>query len=112
MLLDAYVWAVQVGAVLSGAATLITMTVAARCWKKQGNPIDLAYAVGTAGWLVYLLAANLGKVVIDNPWTVFATCAGYQIAMVGVSFFLLVSASVTSFKVHTLWMMQGMAGLL
>ena len=62
MLFNAYSWAVKAGALLSGVATVVTMTVAVRAWKKHGNPIDLAYTVGSAGWLIYLLAGNLGTI--------------------------------------------------
>jgi signal transduction histidine kinase len=73
--------------------------------------MDLAYAIGSAGWLMYLLSANLNTLFIDSPWMAVSTHVGYQIAMIGVSFFLLVSASVTSFRVHFVWMMQGVTGL-
>lgn len=111
MSLNAYAWAVQVGALLSGVVSVVTMTIAARSWKKQGNPIDLAYMFGSAGWVLYLLACNLIAVAINNSSTLLVIHVGYQIAMVGVSFFLLICASVTSFKVHALWMMQGLAGM-
>ena len=112
MLLDAYSWAAQAAAVLSGALTVAAMTVAARAWKRQTNPIDFAYAVGAASWLVYLLASNLSTVATTNLWAVFTAHAGYQIVMIGVSFFLLVSASVTRFRIHAVWMIQGVVGLL
>jgi signal transduction histidine kinase len=111
LLSNTYAWAVLAGALLSGVATVVTMTVAARAWKKHGNPIDLAYAVASTGWLIYLLAGNLRTVAMASPWTLFITHAGYQIAMVGVAFFLLIGASVTSLRVHALWMMQGLLGL-
>lgn len=112
MLPSAYSWATQVGAVLSGGAALATMTVSIRAWKKQRNPIDLAYTVGTAGWLVYLLASGISAVATTNPWAVFASHASYQFLVVGVTFFLLVSASVTRFSIHFVWMTQGLVGLL
>lgn len=112
MLPSAYSWAAQVGAVLSGGATLATMTVSARAWKRQRNPIDLAYTVGTAGWLLYLLASSISVVAPTNSWAVFATHASYQILVIGVTYFLLVSASVTRFSIHSVWMAQGLGGLL
>ena len=111
MLLNAHAWAVQVSALLSAIATVVAMTVAARSWKKQGNPIDLAYSVASAGWLIYLFAANLSTFAIGNRWTVAAIHVGYQVALVGVAYFLLVSASVTSLKIHVVWMIQGVAGM-
>ena len=36
---------------------------------------------------------------------------GYQIALVGVAYFLLVSAPAISLKIHVVWMIQGVAGM-
>ena len=58
-----------------------------------------------------LLACNLVAPAIGNSSTVLAIHVGYQIAMVGVSFFLLIAASITSFKIHALWMLQGLVGM-
>ena len=111
MSLNAYAWAVQVGALLSGVASVMTMTVAARSRKKHGDPIDLACTLGFTGWLLCLLACNLVAPAIGNSSTVLAIHVGYQIAMVGVSFFLLIAASITSFKIHALWMLQCLVGM-
>jgi len=45
----AYQWAVQVGAPLSTVAAVAAVTVSVRAWQRQRNPIDLAFAVATAG---------------------------------------------------------------
>jgi signal transduction histidine kinase len=108
----AYQWADQTGAVLSAVAAVAVLTVAGRAWKKQRSPIDLAFAVAMAGCFVYLLASSANTVARTYPLAVFASYAGYQIAVVAVSFFFLVSISVTRFIVHAVWMTQGILGLL
>lgn len=111
----AYQWAVQGGAVLGAVTGVLAMSVSLRAWKKQRSPIDLAFAVAMGGCLAYLLASNASNAsMLDatDPLAVFATYAGYQIAIVAVSCFLLVSISVTRFMIHAVWMTQGVLGLL
>jgi len=111
----AYHWAAQAGAVLSAVAAVAVLTVSGRAWKRQRNPIDLAFAVAMAGCLAYLLASSANTLATTYPsylLALFATYAGYQIAIVAVSFFFLVSTSVTRFKIHAMWMTQGVLGLL
>lgn len=108
----AYQWAAQVGAVLSAVTAVLLLSVSVRAWIKQRNPIDLAFAVAMGGCLAYLLLSNASIVGATDPLALFATYAGYQIAIVAVSFFFLVSASVTRFIVHAVWMTQGILGLL
>lgn len=104
--------AVSAAVVLSGGATLIALVLSVKAWKKQRNPIDLAYAVATAGWLIYLLTSSASGFSKNHPPVVFFAHAGYQIVIVAVSFFLLISASVTRFEIHAVWMAQGVIGLL
>ena len=108
----AYQWATQTGAVLSAVAAVAVLTVSGRAWKRQRNPIDLAFAVAMAGCLVYLLASSASALSTAQPLTMFAAHAGYQVAIVSVSYFFLVSTSVTRFKIHAVWMTQGVLGLL
>jgi signal transduction histidine kinase len=111
----AYQWATQTGAVLSAVAAVAVLTVAGRAWKRQRNPIDLAFAVAMAGCLVFLLASSANTLATTYPsylLALFATHAGYQIAIVAISYFFLVSTSVTRFKIHAMWMAQGVLGLL
>jgi signal transduction histidine kinase len=108
----AYQWATQTGAVLSAVAAVAVLTVAGRAWKRQRNPIDLAFAVAMAGCLVFLLASSASALSTAQPLAMFATHAGYQIAIVAISYFFLVSTSVTRFKIHAVWMTQGVLGLL
>lgn len=107
-----YQWAVQVGAPLSAVAAVAAVTVSVRAWKRQRNPIDLAFAVATASWLVYLLASSVSALAVSNPWAVFVVHVSYQIALISVAFFILVSASITRFSIHSVWMAQGVLGLL
>jgi len=108
----AYQWAVQVGAPLSTVAAVAAVTVSVRAWQRQRNPIDLAFAVATAGWLTYLLASSVSTLAVSNPWAVFAAHVSYQIVLISVAFFILVSASITRFSIHSVWMVQGVLGLL
>lgn len=108
----AYQWAAQVGAMLSAVSAVLLLSVAFRAWKKQRNPIDLAFAVAMLGCLAYLLVSGAGMPGAHDSLTRFATYAGYQIAIVAVTFFFLISISVTRFIIHALWMMQGLFGLL
>lgn len=103
----AYLWAA-----LAAIGTVAVLILSGRAWKRQRNPIDLAYAVAAAGSLVYLLASSARSVTSPTPLGEFAAYAGYQTVIVAVSFFLLVSASVTRFEIHAVWMTQGMVGLL
>ena len=107
-----YHWGVQAGALLSMAAAAVTLAVSGKAWIRQHNPVDLACAVATSGWLVYLLASSASFLIESRPLSVFAAHAGYQVAAAAVSFFLLVSASITDFKVYAVWMAQGVAGML
>jgi len=109
---NAYGWAVHAGEVLSGTALVMTVPFAARAWKKNGNPIDAAYMVGALGWLAYLIASNSGIMALHSSWTVFFAYAGYQLTLVWIAFFLLVTASITHLRIHALWITQGVAGLL
>ncbi|MBK5205841.1 MAG: histidine kinase dimerization/phosphoacceptor domain-containing protein, partial [Polaromonas sp.] len=108
----AYQWAVQGGAVLGAVTGVLALSVSLRAWKKQRSPIDLAFAVAIGGCLAYLLASSASTLGATQPLAVFATYSGYQIAIVAVSFFFLVSISVTRFMVHAVWMTQGVLGLL
>ena len=111
-MLAIYSWASQVGSIVSVAVTVVSMSIAAKSWQKQKNPIDFAYMAGAAAWLLYLAIGYLDSPNSSGHWILFATHAGYQMVLVGVSFFLLVSASVTRLRIHVLWMTQGSLGLL
>ncbi len=108
---SAYGWAVQAGEVLSGLALMVTLPFAFRAWKKNGNPIDAAFMAGAVGWLVYLIASNFGIMAMHSSWAVFFAYAGYQLTLVWVAFFLLVTASINHSRIHALWITQGLAGL-
>ncbi|OGA98911.1 MAG: hypothetical protein A3E79_01810 [Burkholderiales bacterium RIFCSPHIGHO2_12_FULL_61_11] len=108
----AYQWAVQGGAVLSTVVAVAALSVALRDWKKQRSPIDLAFAVAIGGCLAYLLASSANTLGATHPLALFATYAGYQIALIAVSCFFLVSISVTRLRVHAVWMTQAVLGLL
>lgn len=97
---------------MSTLAAVLVLSVSLRAWIKQRNPIDLAFAVAMGCCLAYLLASSANTLGATDPLALFATYAGYQIAIVAVSFFFLVSASVTRFIVHAVWMTQGILGLL
>ncbi|MFC5523391.1 sensor histidine kinase [Polaromonas jejuensis] len=105
-------WAGHTGAVLSAAAMAATMTVAGLAWQRRRNPLDLAYAVATGGWLLYLLSSSASALYDENPLVVFFARLGYQLTILAASFFLLIGVSVIRFEVHTVWMLQGLVGLL
>ena len=104
--------ATLVGAVLSSYAMLIGLTLSARSWKARRNPMYLAYVVATAGWLIYLMGSSAGAMLQNQPLVFFLSHAACQIAIVGVSFFFLISASVIRFEIHSVWMAQFGVGLL
>ena len=79
----AYLWAA-----LAAIGTVAVLILSGRAWKRQRNPIDLAYAVAAAGSLVYLLASSARSVTSPTPLGEFAAYAGYQTVIVAVSFFL------------------------
>lgn len=108
----AYQWAVQLGAVLSTVAAVAALSVALRAWKKQRSPIDLAFAVSIGACLAYLLPSSANTLGATQPLALFATYSGYQIALIAVSCFFLVSISVTRLMIHSVWMAQGVLGLL
>lgn len=107
-----YQWAVQVGSLLSAGAAVAAVTVSYRAWKQQRNPIDLAFAVATGSWLMHLLTSSVSTLITASPWAVFAFHISYQITLISVAFFILVSASITRFNIHAVWMVQGVLGLL
>ena len=111
-MLAIYSWAAHVGAVVSVIVTAISMSVASGSWRQQKNPIDFAYMAGAAVWLLYLVFGYFDEQASFHEWVGFVTHVGYQLVMVGICFFLLVSASVTRLRTHALWMLQGALGLL
>ncbi|MGV8804215.1 MAG: sensor histidine kinase [Polaromonas sp.] len=111
-MLAIYSWAAHAGAVVSVAVTVVSMSVASRSWRQQKNPIDFAYMAACVAWLLYLTFGYFDEQAWFHAWAEFAAHVGYQFVMGGISFFLLVSASVTRLRVHALWMAQGVFGLL
>ena len=74
--------------------------------------MHLAYAVATAGWLIYLAGSSAVGVFQNKPLVFFLTHAASQVAIMALLFFFLISASVVRFETHVVWMIQGIAGLL
>lgn len=108
----AYQPVILAGVVLCGSVSAIAMIFAGKAWKRQGNPVDLVYALAMAAWLVYLLAGGGSVLFKKHPLAVFAIHATYQVAIVAVSCFLLISASITRLEIHAIWVVQGLLGLL
>jgi signal transduction histidine kinase len=114
MLSVAYQWAVHAGALVSAVMAGSAATVAFRAWRRQRNPIDLAFAIAMTSWLTYLLFSSVRMLpaLIPLPWALLSSQVGYQITLISVAFFILVSASITRLNIHAVWMVQGVLGLL
>lgn len=108
----AYHWAAQTVALFGTAAAVVAATVAFRSWKWQRNPIDLAFTVATTSWLMHLVSSRVNALAAGDRWAEVAFHASYQITLISVAFFVLLSASVTRFSIHAIWMGQGVIGLL
>lgn len=110
----AYQWAVHPGALVSAVVAGAAAAVAYRAWRRQRNPIDIAFAVAMTSWLMHLLTSNARMLPVSplTPWAMLSSQISYQVALVSVAFFFLVSASITRLNIHAVWMAQGVVGLL
>jgi signal transduction histidine kinase len=110
----AYQWAVHAGALVSAVVAGVAATVALRAWTRQRNPVDFAFSVAMSSWLTYLLSSSVRLLAASvlTPWAMLASQISYQITLVSVAFFILVSASITRLSIHAVWMVQGVLGLL
>lgn len=110
----AYQWAVHAGALVSAVVAVGAATVAFRAWNRQRNPIDFAFAVAMTSWLTYLLFSSVRMLPALTPmqWATLSSQISYQMTIVSVAFFILVSASITRLNIHAVWMVQGVLGLL
>lgn len=100
------------GFALSGGGLLLALSGSLRYWKAARDPLHLAYAVATAGWLAGLLGSSAGAVIQNQALVFFLAHAGTQVAIVALLFFFLISASIVRFEIHLVWMAQGIAGLM
>ena len=100
------------GSLVGSLALLLALILSIRFWLLRPHPVPLAYAAAAAGWLVYLWGSEASRV-INNPSLVFfLNRAGWQIAVVTLSFLFLISSGIKRFEIHALWMVQGCAGLI
>ena len=100
------------GTLLCSGVSVIALAFSASVWKKHRHPVDLAYAFTVAAWLLYLLASGGSAFYRTHPLAVLATHAAYQVAIVALSYFLLISASINRLAIHAVWAVQGLVGLL
>ena len=100
------------GFALSSGALLLALMVSLTYWRVERKPLHLAYAVATGGWLLNLLGHGADAVFQSDRLAVFLHHAAFQLAIVALLFFFLISATVVSFEIHRVWMAQGVAGLL
>jgi signal transduction histidine kinase len=108
----AYQWAVHAGALVSAVVAAVVVAVAFRAWTRQRNPIDFAFSVAATSWLLYLLSSSAEMLPALKPWGMFCSQISYQITLISVAFFILVSTSITRLNIHAVWMVQGVLGLL
>ena len=106
--LDSSTW----GSLASSLALVLTLALSIRFWLLRPHPIPLAYAISAAGWLIYLWGSEAGRVFNNPSLVLFLHHAGWQIAVVTLSFLFLISSGVKRFEIHAIWMVQGCAGLL
>lgn len=100
------------GSLVGSLALLLALTLSIRFWLKRPHPVTLAYAAAAAGWLVYLLGSEAGRVFDNQSLVFFLSRAGWQIAVVTLSFLFLISSGIKRFEIHAFWMIQGLVGLL
>ncbi len=97
---------------LGYAGLLLAFGAAIWGWRAEHRPLLLAYAVATASWFVYLAGTHAGGVVQTHTLAFFLARAAGQVAIMGLLFFLLISASLIHFETHAVWMVQGTVGVL
>jgi signal transduction histidine kinase len=61
---------------------------------------------------MYLLSSSVSMLPAPKPWALLSSQISYQITLISVAFFILVSASITRLNIHAVWMVQGVLGLL
>lgn len=106
---------------LSGTAVSLALAVYAllgsrKAWRHHQHPVDLVMFILASVWVLHLIASTSLDIALDNFASAKASISyeaqlSFQVLIVGVSFFLLVSASVTKIWAYLLLALQLLSGL-